>query len=99
MKLAEHIVSIVTLLSLFILGPGLGRALLIWWDTRREKSLASQHIALAACTMVALTGLIILYGVIWKINPRMITWYSWINSIPIEGSVSADVSGYVDTPR
>ena len=99
LRLVEHILSIVTLLSLFILGPALGRALLLWWDARRARALPSQHIALAACTMVALTGLVILYGVIWKANPKMVAWYSWINSIPIEGSVSADVSGYVDTSR
>ena len=99
MRLAEHIFSILTFLSLFILGPALGRALLLWWDSRRERSLPSQRIALAVCTMIALTGLIIIYGVVWKANPRMVAWYSWINSIPIEGSVSADVSGYVDTSR
>ena len=99
MRLVEHIFSIITLLSLFILGPAFGRALLYWWNARREKPLPSQHIALAACMMVALTGLIILYGVIWKANPRMVAWFSWINSIPIEGSFSAEVSGYVDTPR
>jgi hypothetical protein len=99
LRLTEHTISIITLVSLFILGPALGRALLLWWDARRERSLPSQHIALAASTMVALTGLIIIYGVIWKANPRMVAWYSWISSIPIEGSVSADVSGYVDTSR
>ena len=77
----------------------MGRALLLWWDARRERTSHSQHITLAACTMIALTGLIIVYGLLWKANPRMVTWYSWINSIPIEGSVSADVSGYVDTPH
>jgi hypothetical protein len=45
--------------------------------------------------MVALTGLIVIYGVIWKANPRMVAWYSWISSIPIDGNVSADVSGTV----
>jgi hypothetical protein len=49
--------------------------------------------------MVALTGLVAIYGAVWKANPKMVSWYSWIDSIPIEGSVSADVSGYVDTPH
>jgi hypothetical protein len=49
--------------------------------------------------MIALTALIVTYGVIWKANPRMVAWYSWINSIPIDGNVSAEVSGYVDTSR
>lgn len=82
-----------------MLGPALGRALLLWWDKNRERPLPLQHVALAACTMIALTALIVTYGVIWKANPRMVAWYSWINSIPIDGNVSADVSGYVDTSR
>lgn len=49
--------------------------------------------------MMAITGLIIFYGLIWTANPRMVAWYSWIGSIPIEGSVNAEVSGYVDIPR
>jgi ABC-type transport system involved in cytochrome c biogenesis permease subunit len=32
MNLFAHISSLVTLVSLFILGPALGRALLLWWD-------------------------------------------------------------------
>ena len=96
-KLVEHIFSLVSLGSLFILGPALGRALLFWWDKRRERSLPSQHIALAACMMVALTGLIVVYGIIWKANPKMVAWYSWIYSMPINGDVNAEVSGHVDT--
>jgi hypothetical protein len=95
--LVEHIFSLVSLVSLFILGPALGRALLLWRDKGRERSLPSQHVALAVCTMIAITGLIAIYGVVWKANPSMVTWYSWLSSVPIDGSVSADVSGYVET--
>jgi hypothetical protein len=96
-RLIQHVISIVTLLSLFILGPAFGRALLLWWDASRQRSLASQHIALATCTMIAITGLIVVYGFIWNANPKLVAWYSWIYSIPIEGDVNAEVSGYVDT--
>jgi len=47
--------------------------------------------------MIAITGLIVIYGFIWNANPKMVAWYSWIYSIPIEGDVNAEVSGYVDT--
>jgi len=47
--------------------------------------------------MVALTGLIVVYGIIWKANPKMVAWYSWIYSMPINGDVNAEVSGHVDT--
>ena len=88
MDLIERISSLVTLLSLFIVGPALGKALLLWWDERTQRSLPSQHIALTVSTMIALTALIAVYGVIWKANPRLIAWYAWIGpEIPIEGSV------------
>jgi hypothetical protein len=88
MDLVERISSLVTLLSLFIVAPALGRALLLWWDERTQRSLPSQHIALSMSTMIALTALIAVYGVVWKANPRLIAWYAWIRpEIPIEGSV------------
>jgi NAD(P)-dependent dehydrogenase (short-subunit alcohol dehydrogenase family) len=68
--------------------PALGKALLLWWDERTQRSLPSQHIALTVSTMIALTALIAIYGVVWKANPRLIAWYAWISpEIPIEGSV------------
>jgi hypothetical protein len=55
---------------------------------RTQRSLPSQHIALMVSTMIALTALIAVYGVVWKANPRLIAWYAWISpEIPIEGSV------------
>ena len=88
MDLVERISSLVTLLSLFVVAPALGRALLLWWDERTQRSLPSQHIALSISTMIALTALIGVYGVVWKANPKLIAWYTWISpDIPIEGSV------------
>jgi low temperature requirement protein LtrA len=88
MDLIERISSLMTLLSLFIVAPALGRALLLWWDERTQRSLPSQHVALTVSTMIVLTALIVVYGVVWKANPRLIAWYAWISAeIPIEGSV------------
>jgi len=50
MDVLERVFSLASLISLFILGPAFGRALLLWWDKRRERSLPSQHVALAVCT-------------------------------------------------
>jgi hypothetical protein len=47
--------------------------------------------------MFAITGFIAIYGLIWNANPKMVAWYSWIQSVPIDGDVNADVRGYVDT--
>jgi hypothetical protein len=96
MKLVEHAFSLASLLSLFILGPAFGRALLLWWDKKRERSLPSQHIALALCTTLAATALIVVYGLVWENNHRMVAWYSWLGSIPVDASVDADVHGSVD---
>ena len=96
MRLIEHIFSLITLLSLFILGPALGRALLLWWDKRRERTLPSQHIALGFSTMIVVAALLVFYGVVWKTNPRLVAWYSWIDTeIPISGDVEVS-SGSVD---
>jgi hypothetical protein len=46
--------------------------------------------------MIALTGLIMVYGVVWQANHRMVAWYSWIDAIPVNADVSADVRGSVD---
>jgi hypothetical protein len=45
--------------------------------------------------MIALTGLIIVYGVVWQANHRMVAWYSWVDAIPVNADVSADVRGSV----
>jgi hypothetical protein len=108
MKLFAHISSLLTLLSLFILGPALGRALLLWWDGQRKRTLPSQHMALGISTMITMAALLIFYGTVWKANPRLVAWYSWIDTeLPISGDVevtggsvevtgSVDVSGSVD---
>ena len=95
----DRISSLVTLVSLFVLGPAIGRVLLLWWDKRRQRSLPAQHIALALSTMIAMTALIGTYGIIWKANPKLITWYGWVNQqipivgdVEVSGSVSADIS-------
>ena len=54
MDLVERISSLVTLLSLFVVAPALGRALLLWWDERTQRSLPSQHIALALSMMIGI---------------------------------------------
>jgi hypothetical protein len=105
MSLFERISSLVTFVSLFILGPAFGRALVLWWDKRKERSLASQHIALAISTMIALTILLVIYGFAWNVNHRAVVWYAWMGSgLPtntdvsgsIEVSGNTNVSGSVD---
>lgn len=91
MGFVYHALSLVTLLSLFYLGPALGRAMLTRLDRRQRWSQSTQHIALGLSTMIALTGMILVYGAVWKISPKSVAWYAWIEEIPITGSV--EVSG------
>jgi uncharacterized membrane protein YbhN (UPF0104 family) len=86
-------VSFATLISLFVLGPAFGRAILIRISRRREWSDSTQHIALGLCTMSAIIGMLFVYGLIWKANPRLASWYMWIEELPVYGTV--DVGGSV----
>lgn len=91
MGFVYHALSLVTLLSLFYLGPAFGRAMLMRLDSRERWSQSTQHIALGLSTMVALTCMILIYGVVWKLSPKSVAWYTWMDEVPITGSV--DVSG------
>jgi acid phosphatase len=88
MNLIYRITTLVSLLSLFVIGPALGRALLLWWNKQQARPLPSQHLALAFSTMVSLSVLVGIYGLIWKANPRLVAWYGWLDGkIPISGNV------------
>jgi hypothetical protein len=76
MKMLPYLTSIATLLSLFVLGPALGRAMF---------PQGSQLIQ-AFGRMVAIVGLLFLYGMIWIANPSLVSWYTWLAEIPINGS-------------
>jgi hypothetical protein len=60
MGFLDNALSLITLLSLFLLGPALGRALVARFDGWQNWSLPSQHVAVGICTMVAVTGMILI---------------------------------------
>jgi hypothetical protein len=91
-----HAASLLTLISLFILGPAFGRAILLTIDKRQTWPQSKQHVALGLCMMAALAVLIGIYGVVWKISPRSVVWYTWLSSVPIDGSVSIPEGVSVD---
>jgi hypothetical protein len=94
MRFVYHALSLVTLLSLCYLGPALGRAMLMRLDRRQRWSQPAQHIALGLTTMIALTGMILIYGALWKLSPRSVAWYDFIQEVPVTGNV--EVTGTVD---
>ena len=86
MRMLDHFTSLVTLISLIVLGPPLGRVIL----TNPRGPFVQ-----AVGTMVAISVLLALYGIVWSVRPRSIAWYTWLRDIPVNGSV--DVSGSVAT--
>ena len=50
------------------------------FDSWRNWSLPIKHIAVGICTMIAVTGMV--YGALWKLSPKSITWYTWIQEVP-----------------
>ena len=88
MKMLDHFTSLVTLISLFVLGPALGGAIF-----RRAHGPITQ----AVCTLVGISLLLGLYGLIWTARPRLVAWYSWLHDIPIEIVGSVDISGHVSS--
>jgi hypothetical protein len=85
--------TIITLTSLFVLGPALGRALVSCFSWQNW-SLPIQHLAVGICTMIAVTGMVFAYGTLWKLSPKSVAWYGWVEEVPVAGSVS--VTGPVE---
>ena len=90
MKAFYYGVSLATLLSLFVLGPAFGRAILLRISKRRQWSNSTRHVALGLCTMVAIIGMLFVYGLLWKANPKLALWYDWMAAVPIDGTVSVN---------
>ena len=68
MDILYNALTLITLLSLFILGPALGRALLTRIDGSQEWPVPTQHLALGLFTMIAVAGMIVLYGALWIVR-------------------------------
>ena len=94
MDFLNNALTLFTLLSLFLLGPTLGRALVACFDSWHNWSLPIQHLAVGICTMIAVTGMILVYGAQWKMSPKSVAWYTWIQEVPVAGNVN--VTGPVD---
>src|SRR5437588_10948538 len=38
--------------------------------------------------MIAVTGMILAYGELWKFSPKSVAWYNWIQEVPVAGNVN-----------
>jgi hypothetical protein len=71
MDFLNNALTLITLLSLFLLGPTLGRALVACFDSWHNRSLPIQHLAVGICTMIAVTGMILVYGGAMETEPQV----------------------------
>jgi hypothetical protein len=94
MGFLDNALTLITLLSLFLLGPALGRAVVVSFRSWQNWSLPMQHLAVGLCTMIAVAGMIFAYGALWKVSPKLVAWYGWIQEVPVVGNVG--VTGPVE---
>jgi hypothetical protein len=93
MSFLDNALTLITLASLFLLGPALGRALVSCFNWQNW-SLPIQHLAVGICTMIAVVGMVFAYGALWKLSPKSVAWYGWVQEVPVIGNVS--VTGPVE---
>lgn len=84
----DNALTLITLLSLFLLGPALGRALVACIHGWQDWSLPIQHLAVGICTMIAVTAMVLAYGALWKLSPKSVAWYTWVQEVPVAGNVN-----------
>ncbi len=73
----DDALTLMTLASLFIIGPALGHAIVSCFNWQNW-SVPIQHLVIGLCTMFAVSGMILVYGVLWERSPNAVAWYSWI---------------------
>jgi len=81
MRMVDHLVSLATLISLFVIGPALGRA--IWARFKFDG-----HFSRSVCVMAAISLLLVIYGLLWVARPGTVAWYGWLTEIPVNAYVT-----------
>ncbi|HET7889003.1 MAG TPA: hypothetical protein VFL62_22475 [Bradyrhizobium sp.] len=81
MSFLDHALTLITLASVFILGPAIGYAVVSCFGWQNWP-VPIQHLAVGICTMLAMSGLILAYGFLWERAPATVAWYDWIEQIP-----------------
>jgi hypothetical protein len=88
MAMLDNALTLISLISLFLLGPALGRALVACFARWQEWPLPLQHLTVGICTMTVVTAMVLAYGALWKVSPKSVAWYSWIQEVPVAGNVN-----------
>jgi hypothetical protein len=87
MSFLDYMLTLITLASLFILGPAIGHALVSCFNWQKL-SPPVQHLVVGLCTMAAMSGMILAYGFLWERSPKSVAWYSWIQDVTAAGRVN-----------
>jgi hypothetical protein len=92
MYTAERVISLLTLLSLFMLPSFIGRVFVVWVNARTPLAVVRQHMVMGGAAGLSLTTLVLFYGIIWDAYPNCVVWLSWMQrSVPISGYVTGEV--------
>jgi hypothetical protein len=84
MSFIDNALSLITLASVFILGPAIGYALVSCFNWQ-NLPVSIQHLAVGLCTMIAVSGMILAYGLLWERSPTSVAWYGWIQDMQTTG--------------
>jgi hypothetical protein len=76
----DSALTLITLASLFIIGPAVGYAVVSCLNWQNW-AVPIQHLAVGICTMVAVSGMILAYGLLWERSPTSVAWYGWIQEL------------------
>jgi len=87
MSWLDNALTLITLASLFILGPALGHALVSCFEWQNW-SVPIQHLVVGICRLISVAGLIVAYGALWQVSPKSVAWYSWIQEVLVAGTVT-----------
>lgn len=87
MSLLDNALTLITLGSLFVLGPALGHAVVSCFEWQNW-AVPIQHLVVGICTMIAVSGMILAYGIVSEWSPKSVAWFSWIQEVPVAGRVN-----------
>jgi uncharacterized membrane protein len=94
MSFLDSALTLITLASLFIIGPAVGHALVSCLDWQSWR-VPIQHLIAGFCTMVAVSGMIFAYGFLWERSPKSVAWYNMINEMTTIGRAPLTAPGEV----
>jgi hypothetical protein len=82
MSFLDYALTLITLASLFILGPALGHAVVSCFNWQ-SWSVPIQHLVVGLSTMAAVSTMIFAYGFLWERSPTVVAWYGWVQDVTV----------------